>query len=83
MAQLVAVYRQGVPVEELVAVFRANRTTVFGHFRRHGVPTRDRRALRQDEVVQGSQALRRGPFHRVGGRRARGGAEHGAAGIEG
>ena len=47
---LVDAYRQGVPVEELAASFRINRTTVLGHVRRHGVPKRDRRALRQDDV---------------------------------
>jgi DNA-binding CsgD family transcriptional regulator len=48
--ELVAAYRQGIPVEELAASFQINRTTVLGHVRRHGVPKRDRRALRQDDV---------------------------------
>ncbi len=50
VTELVDAYRQGVPVEELAASFRINRTTVLGHVRRHGVPKRDRRALRQDDV---------------------------------
>lgn len=50
VAELVAAYRQGIPVEELAVSFRINRTTVLGHVRRHGVPKRDRRALRGDDV---------------------------------
>lgn len=50
VADLVAAYRTGVPVEELAASFRVNRTTVLGHVRRHGVPKRDRRALQGDDV---------------------------------
>ena len=50
VVELVAAYRQGVPVEELAASFRINRTTVLGHVRRHGMPKRDRRALRKDDV---------------------------------
>lgn len=50
MADLVAAYRTGVPVEELAASFRVNRTTVLGHVRRHGVPKRDRRAIQGDDV---------------------------------
>lgn len=45
VAALVAAYRKSVPVEELAASFRVNRTTVLGHVRRHGTPKRDRRAL--------------------------------------
>ncbi len=50
VVELVATYRRGVPVEELAASFQVNRTTVLGHVRRHGVPKRDRRALRQDGI---------------------------------
>jgi len=50
VAELVAAYGRGVPVEELAASFRVNRTTVLGHLRRRGVPKRDRRALREDDV---------------------------------
>lgn len=50
VAELVAAYRRGVPVEELAASFGVNRTTVLGHVRRHGVPKRDRRALRGAEL---------------------------------
>ncbi len=50
VAELVAAYRQGVAVKELAASFRINRTTVLGHLRRHGIPKRDRRALRGDDV---------------------------------
>jgi len=50
IAELVAAYRRGVAVEELAASFHVNRTTVLGHVRRHGVPKRDRRALRQDGI---------------------------------
>ena len=50
VVELVAVYRQGIPVEDLAVSFRINRTTVLGHIRRHGVPKRDRRALRGDDV---------------------------------
>jgi hypothetical protein len=50
VAELVAAYRQGVPVEELAASFGVNRTTVIGHVRRHGVPKRDRRALRGTDL---------------------------------
>ncbi|MDA8075027.1 MAG: hypothetical protein M0Z40_07315 [Actinomycetota bacterium] len=50
VTELAAAYCQGVPVEELAASFRINRTTVLGHVRRHGVPKRDHRALRQDDV---------------------------------
>ena len=50
VVELVAVYRQGIPVEDLAVSFRINRTTVLGHVRRHGVPKRDRRALRGDDV---------------------------------
>jgi len=48
--ELVDAYREGVPVEELAASFGVNRTTVLGHVRRHGVPKRDHRALRGDDV---------------------------------
>lgn len=50
VTELVAAYRQGVPVAELAASFRVNRTTVLGHVRRHGVPRRNRRALLQVDV---------------------------------
>ena len=43
VAELVAAYREGVPVEELAESLRVNRTTVLGHVRRQGVPKRDRR----------------------------------------
>lgn len=52
VTQLAAAYRRGVPVEELAASFRINRTTVLGHCRRHGVPKRDRQALRQNDVYR-------------------------------
>jgi transposase-like protein len=55
MAELVAAYRRGVPVEDLAASFRVNRTTVLSHVRRHGVPKRDRRALQGDEVDRAAQ----------------------------
>ncbi len=54
-AELVAAYRQGVPVEELAASFQVNRTTVLGHVRRCGVPKRDRRALQNDDVDRAAQ----------------------------
>ncbi len=50
VTELVAAYRQGIPVEELAASFQINRTTALGHAGRHGVPERDRRALRQDDL---------------------------------
>lgn len=50
IAALVAGYRSGVPVDELAASFRINRTTVLGHVRRHGVPKRDRRGLLGDNL---------------------------------
>lgn len=50
VAELLAVYCQGVPVEELVASFGVNRMTVLGHVRPHRVPKRDRRALRGTEL---------------------------------
>ncbi|MDA8301697.1 MAG: helix-turn-helix domain-containing protein [Actinomycetota bacterium] len=50
VVELVAAYRRGIPVEDLAVSFRINRTTVLGHIRRHGVPKRDRRALRGDDV---------------------------------
>ncbi len=55
VAELVAAYRRGVPVEELAASFRINRTTVLGHVRRRGVPMRDRRALQGDQVDLAAQ----------------------------
>ena len=60
VADLVAAYRTGVPVEELAASFRVNRTTVLGHVRRHGVPKRDRRALKGDEVDRAVALYARG-----------------------
>lgn len=50
LAELVTAYHQGTPVEDLAVSFRINRTTVLGHVRRHGVPKRDRQALRDDDV---------------------------------
>jgi hypothetical protein len=50
VAELVAAYRRGIPVEELAASFHINRTTVLGHVRRHGIPKRDRRALRGTDL---------------------------------
>lgn len=50
VTELVAAYRQGVPVEELATSFRVNQTTVLGHVRRHGVPKRNRRAIRADDL---------------------------------
>ena len=55
VADLIAAYRRGVPVAELAESFRINRTTVFGHVRRHGVAKRDRRALQGDEVDRAAQ----------------------------
>ncbi|MGH9086740.1 MAG: hypothetical protein ACRDYZ_01275 [Acidimicrobiales bacterium] len=55
VAELVAFYIQGAPVEELAASYRINRTTVLGHVRRHGVPKRDRRALRQADVERAAK----------------------------
>lgn len=55
VADLVAAYRRGVPVEELAASFRVSRTTVLGHARRQGVPKRDRRALRGDDLDRATQ----------------------------
>ncbi|MGH9081896.1 MAG: hypothetical protein ACRDWN_00985 [Acidimicrobiales bacterium] len=52
VVELVAAYRQGIPVEDLAMSFRINRTTVLGHVRRHGIPKRDRRALQQDGVAR-------------------------------
>lgn len=52
VAELVAAYRLGIPVEELAASFRIDRTTILGHVRRHGIPKRDRRALRGDDVAR-------------------------------
>ncbi|MHB1776156.1 MAG: hypothetical protein ACYCU7_09230 [Acidimicrobiales bacterium] len=57
---MVAAYRQGVPVEELAASFRINRTTVLGHVRRHGVPKRDRRALQPDDVDKAAKLYSEG-----------------------
>lgn len=50
VTELVAADRQGIPVEELAGSLQINRTTVLGHVRRHAVPERDRRGLRQDDV---------------------------------
>ena len=55
VADLVAGYCRGVPVEELAASFRVNRTTVLGHVRRHGVPKRDRRALQGGDVERAAE----------------------------
>jgi hypothetical protein len=37
-----------------------NRTTVLGHVRRNGVPKRDRRALRQDDVKRAAKLYAEG-----------------------
>jgi hypothetical protein len=58
--ELVAAYRRGVPVEELATSFRVNRTTVLGHARRHGVPKRDRRALRPDDIDRAAKRYAEG-----------------------
>jgi hypothetical protein len=51
LTELVAAYREGVPVEELAESFGVNRTTVLGHVRRQGVPKRNRRrALLGDDL---------------------------------
>ena len=51
LSELVAAYREGVPVDELARSFGVNRTTVLGHVRRQGVPKRDRRrALLGDDL---------------------------------
>lgn len=63
VAALVTAYRQGVSVEELAATFVVNRTTVLGHVRRHGVPKRDRRALRGADLERAVELY-------VGGRSA-------------
>ena len=55
VADLVAAYRQGIPVEELAASFRVHRTTVLGHVRRHGVPKRQGRALQGGDVNRVAQ----------------------------
>lgn len=60
VAGLVAAYRKGVPVDELAASFRINRTTVLGHVRRHGIPKRDRRALQQEDVDRAVKLYREG-----------------------
>ncbi len=60
VTELIAAYREGVPVDELAASFRINRTTVLGHVRRHGVPKRDRRALRQDDIDNAAMHYARG-----------------------
>ncbi|MHB8318958.1 MAG: hypothetical protein ACYDEP_07000 [Acidimicrobiales bacterium] len=60
VADLVAAYRRGVSVEGLATSFRVNRTTVLGHVRRHGVPKRDRRALKGDEVDRAVALYARG-----------------------
>ena len=60
VAELVAAYRQGVAVKELAASFRINRTTVLGHLRRHGIPKRDRRALRGDDVERAKKLYAEG-----------------------
>ncbi|MGH8987193.1 MAG: hypothetical protein ACRDXC_01160 [Acidimicrobiales bacterium] len=60
MVELIAAYRQGVLVEELATSFRINRTTVLAHVRRHGVPKRDRRALRGDDVERAANLYAEG-----------------------
>lgn len=60
VAELVDAYREGVPVEELATSFQVNKTTVLGHVRRHGVPKRDRRALRKDDVDKASRLYAEG-----------------------
>ena len=60
MVDLIAAYRRGVPVEELAASFRINRTTVLRQVRRHGVPKRDRRALRPDDVAKAAKLYAEG-----------------------
>ena len=60
VAELVAAYRRGLPVEELATSFRVNRTTVLGHVRRHGVPKRDRRALRPNDVDRAAKLYAEG-----------------------
>ncbi|MDA8355779.1 MAG: hypothetical protein M0Z95_05685 [Actinomycetota bacterium] len=60
VAELVVAYRRGVPVAELAESFQVNRTTVLGHVRRNGVPKRDRRALRQDDVKRAAKLYAEG-----------------------
>jgi hypothetical protein len=60
VTELVAAYRRGVPVKELAAAFRINRTTVLGHVRRHGVPKRYRRALSLDDVERATKLYAEG-----------------------
>jgi len=37
-------------VDELAGSFRVSQTTVLGHVRRHGIPKRDPRVLRQADI---------------------------------
>ncbi len=60
VAELVAAYRRGVPVEDLAAAFRVHRTTVLGHVRRHGVPKRERRALQGEDLGRAAQLYAEG-----------------------
>ena len=60
VAELVAAYRRGVPVEDLAAAFRVHRTTVLGHVWRHGVPKRKRRALQGEDLGRAAQLYAEG-----------------------
>ena len=60
VVELVAAYRECARVEELAASFQINRTTVLGHVRRHGVPKRDRGALRQSDVDRAARLYAEG-----------------------
>ena len=60
VAELVAAYLMGIPVEGLAVSFRINRTTVLGHVRRHGIPKRDRRALQGDDIERAAQLYAEG-----------------------
>jgi hypothetical protein len=60
VAELVAAYLVGIPVEDLAVSFRINRTTVLGHVRRHGIPKRDRRALQGEDVERAAKLYTEG-----------------------
>ena len=60
VAELVAAYLMGIPVEDLAVSFRINRTTVLGHVRRHGIPKRDRRALQGDDIERAAKLYAEG-----------------------
>jgi len=87
VADLVAAYRGGVPVDKLARSFSINRTTVLGHVRRHGIPKRNPQAGSPSTPGRrgrpGRPALRRGAVRGSTGRAVGGGNEHGTARAEG